>query len=195
MPRPSLPVDWRSRVVAGMRARAIGKCEGPSNRGFLPEYVQRRNGGELGEFYCMDTVGATFLDVVGHASPLLLSGSCEQQRQRAIAKGTRRTRAEFESARGVDPMLAAAWIFLVIGPDDAGKPHAHHTGTVGDINERTGAIVVTGPRGGFLTCEGNAADPTKPASRNGDGIYHGRERGHVDDHTEYEFIAPEAFPL
>lgn len=191
--RPQLPRTWRVQFASGMRARAIGKVEDRDNRGQLPDYVQRRNGGALGDFYCMHTVGATGLDTCGKAWPLLLSGSCEQQRQFAKKRGALRTRVEFDAACAVDPLSVLGWIFLCIGPDEQGNPHAHHTGCVGDVDDATGELVVTGPRGGFFTCEGNAADPTKPASRNGDGIYHGRERAHPDDRTTYEFIDPEAF--
>src|SRR5438477_4984712 len=159
MARPPLPNDWASRVVAGMRARCIGKCEDTANRGQIPDYVQRRAGGGLGEFWCMDLVVATFADTLGHASPMLLSGSCEQQRQRALSKGALRTRAEFDTIRSADPTKVAGWVFLCVGPDDQGKPHAHHTGIVGEIDETTGAFATAGQRGGFLTCEGNAADP------------------------------------
>lgn len=141
----------------------------------------------------MDAVCATGLDEFGKAWPLLLSGSCQQQWERAIAKGARRTRAEFDAARVRDALSVAGWIFLCVDTTVPGG-HAHHTGSVGDIDEATGAIVARGPRGGFLCIEGNAADPKKPASRNGDGWYHGRERAHPDDKTTYEFIDLEAFP-
>lgn len=201
-PRP-LPAAWRDRYVGGMRSRCIGRVEpNGDNRGQLVDYVQTRNGGQLGEYYCMDTVGATGLDMFGKAWPLLLSGSCAQQRVYAKKKGALRTRAEFDALRAKDPLLVAGWILLVI--DAKGTPlpeekaaglqgHAHHTGTVGDVDDESGALVVNGTRGGFLTCEGNAADPKKPSSRNGDGMYHGRERGHRDDATTYEFIDPSAF--
>lgn len=198
MPIITLPMDWRSRVVAGMRARAIGRVEVTANRGQLPDYLQSHAGGSLGEYYCMDTVCVTFADVLGHASPLILSGSCSQQRIRAKARGALIDRAEFERRRTADPISVVALIMLVIdasapadGPELPG--HAHHTGTVGDIYLLTGAIVATGPRGGFLTIEGNASNPKAIASANGDGIYPGRERGHQDDHTKYEFIDPAAF--
>ncbi|HXU04993.1 MAG TPA: hypothetical protein VN903_28730 [Polyangia bacterium] len=194
-----LPVQWAERYVGGMRSRCIGPCEvGPNNLGQLPEYVQRRNGGAKGEYYCMDTVGATGLDLFGKAWPLLISGSCSQQRIYAKKKGALRTRAEFDALRAKDSLLVAGWIFLCIdttAPADSPElpGHAHHTGSVADVDPETGALIVNGPRGGFLTCEGNAADPKKPASRNGDGIYHGRERAHPDDHTTYDFIDPAAF--
>jgi hypothetical protein len=191
--RPPLPSTWRIQFASGMRSRAIGKCEDAENRGQLPDYVQRRNGGALEEYYCMDTVGATGLDTLGKAWPLLVSGSCEQQRQYAQKRGALRTREQFEAARAADPMSVLGWIFLSIGPDEHGNPHAHHTGVCGDVDDATGALVVSGPRGGWLTVEGNASDPKKPASRNGDGIYHGRERGHAGDHGEYEFIDPGAY--
>lgn len=199
-----LPPSWPDRYVGGMRSRAIGRIEpNGDNLGQLPEYVQVRNGGARGEYYCMDAVGATGLDCFGKAWPLLQSGSCSQQRAYAKKKGALRTRAEFEEARKRDPLSVAAWIFLVIDTKAEPRPeeraaglagHAHHTGTVGDVDEETGGLVVNGPRGGFMSIDANAADPKKPASRNGDGWYHGRERGHPDDHTTYEFIDPAAFP-
>ena len=193
MARVALPAGWRERYVGAMRARAIGKIEVTANRGQLVDYVQRRNGGTLGEFWCMDAVGATGVDAFGKSWPLLLSGSCMQQRQWANKKGALRTRAEFDARRTQDPMLVAGWIFLVIDPTKPNdgpelKGHAHHTGSVGDVSEATSAIAVNGPAGGFLTIEGNAADPKNPASRNGDGWYHGRERGAPTDRATYEFI-------
>ena len=56
-----------------------------------------------------------------------------------------------------------------------GYDHAHHTGVVGEIEVETGHIVVNGDDGGFLTCEGNAADPGKPSSRNGELVAKARQ--------------------
>jgi hypothetical protein len=187
-----------------MLARAIGRVEpNGDNLGQLPEYLQLRNGGNKGEFYCMDTVGATGRDTLGKAWPLLLSGSCSQQRAYAKKKGALRSRAEFDAACAADPLSVLSWVMLVVDPAKESAPeekaaglpgHAHHTGVVGELDEATGTLIVNGPRGGFFTIEGNASDPTKGASRNGDGIYHGRERGHPGDKGLYEFIDTGAFP-
>lgn len=184
-----LPSTWRGRVVAHARGMCWGKVETTPNRSQFCDYIQTRNGGEKGEYWCMDFVCVVFHDVLQLASPLLQSGSCEQQRQRAIAKRALRTRSEFDAARAVDPLTVSAWVGLVIGKDDAGRNHAHHTFIVGDLGPDS-SVIVTGPRGGWLTCEGNAADPTGAASSNGDGAYHGRERGHPADPGLYQFIDP-----
>lgn len=200
MARPPLPSGWRDRFVGGMRGRCIGKVEDQgANRGQLCDYVTHRDGGTPPEFWCCHLVAVTAADVLGHASPIILSGSCQQQWDRAIAKGARRTRKEFDTARAADPVSVAGWLFLCIALVDDEKGgkvrHAHHIGSVGDVDDLTGQLKVFGPHGGFLTCEGNAADPKDPASRNGDGAYHGRERGHSADTGDYEFIDLAGFPL
>lgn len=199
MPRPSLPKAWAIRYASALISRAIGKVEDQgANRGQIPDYCAKRNGGEVGQFWCCHYVCSTGRDQFGKAWPLLLSGSCSQQREYAKRKGALRTRAQFDAARAADPDAVLGWLMLVIDPtapaDGSGMPgHAHHIGAVCDVDEATGELVVTGPRGGFLTVEGNAADPKAAASRNGDGAYHGRERGHSADATTYEFIDPSAF--
>lgn len=198
MTRLALPSYWRHAIVSAHRARAIGKIEVSANRGQLVDYVVRADGGNLGDYYCCHAVATTFADILGLASPIVRSGSCSQQRIRAKKFGALRSRTEFDAARLKDPMCVAAWIFLVIdthaSADGEGLPgHAHHTGIVGEV--QNGVIVTRGPRGGFYTVEANAADPLKTASRDGDGWYHGRERGHPGDAALYEFIDPAAFPL
>lgn len=190
MARPPLPADWRVRVVACARGLAIGKCEDRPNRGQVPDYCAHTAGGDVGLFWCMFFVVTVFRRALGLSTPLLQSGSCEQQRQYAIAKGALRTRAAFDEALLRGAMFVLGWVGLVVSIVD-GQPHAHHTFIVGTIAD-DGRIVVTGPHGGFLTTEGNAADPKAGASRNGDGAYTGRERGHAADMARYEFIAPEA---
>lgn len=204
MTRPPLPSTWRVQFVSGMRARAIGKIETAPNRGQLVDYVQKRAGGDLGEFWCADAGSSTAADMLGKSSPIILSGSCAQQRVRAKKLGALRTRAEFDAARTADPLSVLGWIVLVINTSAEPMPiekaaglsgHGHHFGVIGEIDDATGELVVNAAHGGFYTIEGNAADPRKPASRDGDGWYHGRERGHPDDHATYEFVDLEAFPL
>lgn len=69
-------------------------------------------------------------------------------------------------------------LFLVMKSDT----DATHVGIVTDVFKD----------GRFVTREGNAADPAKPSSRNGDGLYEGRVRGGVDDKTRYTFVDWEA---
>jgi hypothetical protein len=190
--RSPLPKDWRVRYVAAVCARCLGPVEDQgANRGQLPDYLAKRNQGTLADFWCCHLCGATGRDQFGKAWPLLLSGSCQQQREWAKKKGALRTRAEFDTAFAADPLSVLGWLFLVV---DVAKDHAHHIGAIGNVDDTTGELVTRGPRGGFLTAEGNAADPRQPASRNGDGAYQGRERGHPGDKTTYEFVDLGAFP-
>jgi hypothetical protein len=188
----ALTLDWRRATVAVASALAVGKCETGENSGTIPEWCQRITGNKPPDYWCMSAISRIFERSQRHRSPLLLTGSCEEQRQRAIKYKALRTRAEFDAARAKDPLSVAGWIGLCIGPDADGDPHAHHTVLVGNLNNNADLMTV-GPRGGFVTIEGNAADPTKPGSRNGDGLYEGRERGHPQDKTEYQFIDPAAY--
>lgn len=61
--------------------------------------------------------------------------------------------------------------FTMSSPSDAS-----HTGFVADV-----------PAVGFKTSEGNAADPRRPQSRDGNGFYTGRVRGLSSDPRKYEF--------
>lgn len=189
MTRPAMAEGWRTRVVVAASTLAVGKAEvDGANDGFLVRWCQRMTGNAPPDFWCMSAVCRAVWSALRKASPLLSTGSCEQQRQHAKKQGALRTRAQFDNARAHDPLSVAGWAFLCVDNN-----HAHHTGIVGIVGD-DGVIVTRGPRGGFLTAEGNSADPTKPASRNGDGFYRGRERGHPDDRTLYEFIDLAGFP-
>ncbi len=187
----TLPTTWRYGVIVAAEAIAVGKCEVGENAGTIPQWCQTLTGNKPPDYWCASSGARSFERALRHRSPVLLSASCEQHRQRALAKGALRTRAEFDAARAADPLSVAGWIGLCIGPDAAGNPHAHHFVIVGNLNTQA-ELVTRGPRGGFLTVEGNAANPANAGSRNGDGQYAGRERGHPDDRTTYAFIDPEA---
>ena len=194
MARLPLLASWRRDFIMCAHATAIGPCEDTANWSVLVKWFLRKVGLTSPAFWCMASVATDAERAFGARSPLLMTGSCEEQRQRAIKLGAHRTREQFEEARAADPMSVAGWVGLCIGPDEAGKPHAHHTWLVGAMDDARD-IIVTGPRGGVLTIEGNAADPKKPSSRNGDGKYEGRERCHADDKGTYEFIDPAGYPL
>lgn len=183
---------WRRDFAMCAHSTAIGVCEDTPNWSVLCKWFLRKVGLTSAAFWCMASVCTDAERAWGNRSPLRMTGSCEEQRQRAIKLGAHRTREQFEAARSADPQSVAAWIGLCIGPDEQGNPHAHHTFSVGAFDADM-TLLVNGPRGGFLTIEGNAADPKRPSSRNGDGKYEGRERGHPDDATAYEFIDPEGF--
>lgn len=193
MPRKPLLPSWPRDVIVAATATAIGKCEDKPNDSVLVRWFLKLVGWLTPAFWCMASVSRDFERACRHRSPLLLTASCEQQRQRAIANGALVTREKFDIQRALDPLSVAGWVGLCIGPDDQGKPHAHHTFIVGVLSDDAD-IVTRGPRNGFLTVEGNAANPKEPGSRNGDGKYEGRERGHPDDHIEYQFIDPAAYP-
>lgn len=190
MPLP-LPPEWRVRVLVAASSLAVGKCETGENSGTIPEYCQRITGNKPPDYWCASAVARLFERGLRRRSPVLLTASCEQQRQRAMKRRALRTRQEFDDARAIDPLRVAGWVFFCIETLPTGELHAHHTGVVGVIDD-DGDPATLGEHGGFLTTEGNAADPTKKGSRNGDGFYAGRERGHPADLTVYQFADPEA---
>lgn len=93
--------------------------------------------------------------------------------------------------------FGAGWQFFSVAElhDAHGTPylHAHHTGWTGHWR-KDGTIRAFLPTGGFTTTEGNAADPEKPPSDNGDGVYGGRVRGLEKTKRLYHFGCPERLP-
>lgn len=196
MPAPSkripLPTMWRYQLVGAASGLAIGPCEDKgANAGQIPQYCQTITGNKPPDYWCCSFCVRAGDRGLKKASPFLRTASCDQMRAFAKKRGALKTRAEFDALRKAAPIAVAGWLCLLVKTLADGSLDAHHIAIVGMIDDDTGELVVNGPGGGFFTIEGNAANPRKPASRNGDGAYDGRERGTAGDKTTYEFVATE----
>ncbi len=203
-------LSWSVALIRHVCALTYIREYAGANRGEGVEEMQRSTGNEPPAYWCMSFVYRAIRKMLGKI--LLRTASCSEQRVYAKKAGALRTREQFdERVREMGPLSVLGWVFLAIdrkAPDDGpGMPgHAHHTGFVGAVKDDD-SIVTTPPTGdGFITAEGNAADPEKPASRDGNGAWKGRLRGnrkpttytfnkareYATDGTTYEFIDPEA---
>lgn len=130
--------------------------DGP-NKGTCEKY-QKATGGVPGDSWCMDFQEWALIQVLSRC-PLRLSGSCEEVREDAIAKGW------------ITDTPSTGCLFLLIDPV---KNHAHHTGLItGDPDDT-----------GYPTLEGNT---NNTGSSNGDSVcvHH---RGSGSDTNTYEYI-------
>jgi hypothetical protein len=162
-----------------------------ANAGEGVEWCQRATGNRPPDYWCMSFVSRIGVETFGPRWPLLMTGSCEEQRAFLARKGALRTRAEFDAALAADPGSVLAWVGLLVDMS-SGHPHAHHTFFVGaklEIGTPREVIAVRPAGGGrgFYCTEGNAADPKKPGSRDGNGAYTGRVRGSATDSGLYVF--------
>lgn len=189
-----------------------------ANRGEGVEAMQSATGNHPPDYWCMSFVYRCVRKMLGKV--LLRSASCSEQRAYAKKNGALRTRAEFDDVvRTKGPDAVRGWVFLVIDTTAEPRPeekalglkgHAHHTGLCGAARDTDDAIIVVPKTAdGFVTTEGNAADPEKLASRDGNGAYKGRLRGNVHattftfentardykpDLATYEFVDLEVLP-
>jgi hypothetical protein len=138
--------------------------------------------------------------LITHAEAMIRYGQLVELHQKA-AGGDIGAQQTLQSCRDAGEAGAfdiahfgAGWQFFSVAElkDKASTPylHAHHTGFVGHYR-MDGVIRAFLASGGFITTEGNAADPTKPPSDNGDGVYSGRERGTESTKRLYHFGCPE----
>lgn len=150
---------------------------------------QKVTGNEPPASWCCSACAKIAVDVYQDAWPLVRSGACEDVRRDYEKHHALVTIADMRASIAkaqlfgypVRSELGAGWQFFTVATlkDAAGAPllHAHHTGWVG-LLAKNGQI--TGfLDDGFVTTEGNAADPTKPPSDDGNGLYSGRVRGNV----------------
>jgi hypothetical protein len=202
-------LSWR---VALVRLAAsydfVREYAGP-NAGEGVNAQQASTGNTAPDYWCMSFVYRCVRRMLG--AVLLRTASCAEQRAYAKRKGALRTMDEFRRrVADAGPDAVLGWVFLLIDPKGAPLEveraaglagHGHHVGLVGHVqsdDEILGALA-----DGFLTTEGNAADPRKPSSRDGSGVYGGRLRGNRSAHayggrewqpdgSTYEFIDLEA---
>lgn len=196
----SATLTWREALIRHVSALTFIREYSGANRGEGVEEMQRSTGNAPPAYWCMSFVYRAVRKMLGKL--LLRSASCDEQRDYARKRGALRTRAQFDETirtKGVEAVLG--WIFLCVKLSVPGGD-AHHTGFVGWVqpdDTLIGAFADTS----FVSTEGNAADPEKPASRDGNGAYGGRLRGNRQpktfrgraygvDPTNYEFIDPEA---
>lgn len=205
-----LSYSWREALIRFASGLTFIREYAGANAGEGVRAVQGSTGNRPPDYWCMSFVYYCVRRMLGKL--LLRSASCSEQRAYAKRKGALRTRADFDEAihaNGPDAVLG--WIFLVIDtravPRQEEKAvglsgHAHHTGLVGWV-QPDDAIVGAFADCSFVSTEGNAADPQKPSSRDGNGAYGGRLRGNREvktfrgreykvDATTYEFIDCEA---
>lgn len=139
--------------------------------------------------WCCSAVVKVVTDIWGDHWPLVRSGACEDVRRDYEKRGALLTIDQVRKGIAAAELfgyplrseLGAGWQFFTVatlaGAGGAPVLHAHHTGLVGTIAKN---CQVTGfLEDGFVTTEGNAADPTKPPSDDGNGLYTGRVRGNV----------------
>lgn len=185
---------WQHVVVRQAVALTfIREYAGP-NKGEGVQWCQKATGNAPPDYWCLSFVVRVYLEVFGFRCPLIRTASCEEMRLFAEKKSALHTRKEFNVLAASDPGAVLGWIVLLVATVD-GKPHAHHAMIVGSVLDRykpTERIVGANADGSFYTTEGNAADPEKPSSRDGNGAYTGRVRGKSSDASTYVFIDPEA---
>lgn len=189
-------LTWREALIRHVSALTfIREYAGP-NKGEGVEEMQASTGNKAPDYWCMSFVYRGVRKMLGKV--LLRSASCDEQRTFANKKGALRTHAEFKKIiQEKGPEAVLGWVFLCTKLVN-GIPDAHHTGFVGWV-QADDTLIGAFPDGSFISTEGNAADPLKPASRDGNGAYGGRLRGNKTkktfngreyniDNTTYEFI-------
>jgi hypothetical protein len=184
-------ITWREALIRQACAYRFIREYAGANAGEGVEWCQHATGNRPPDYWCMSFVSRVGVETFGRAWPLLMTGSCEEQRAYLARKGALRTRAEFDFALARDPASVLGWVGLLVDMS-TGKPHAHHTFFVGaklHIGTADEALAVRRADGGrgFYCTEGNAADPKDPSSRNGNGAYTGRIRGSKSDAGLYVF--------
>lgn len=138
--------------------REIGKNDGPGVR-----MCQAVTGNKPPDAWCASFVSTVLYVHTKGKPPFTLSASCDVLLQACVAKG-------LERDRPVTPGL----FFVMQSPTDA-----VHVGFVEEVN-RTARV--------FSTIEGNAADPTKPPTREGWGVF---SRARPEKPGVYRFVSLE----
>jgi len=120
------------------------------NDGPVVRAFQAINRGKPPDPWCADFVSFVLYVATRGKPPFALSGGCDELLAAARKAGRERDRP-----------VAPGLFFVMKTPTDA-----HHTG-----------FIVSTENGEFSTIEGNASDPTKPATNEGWGVF-GRARVH-----------------
>lgn len=176
---------------------------------------QRVTGNEPPASWCCSFHAKNVTDLWKDNWPLVRSGACEAVRLDYARHKALWTIDQVRTAIAAGDLLGyptraevgAGWQFFTVATlrDVKGAPvlHAHHTGLVGMLGRDSAITAFLAD--GFVTTEGNAADPRKPPSDNGDGAYAGRVRGNLHavtfggklwpaDQKVYHFGRPELLP-
>lgn len=138
--------------------REIGKNNGPGVR-----MVQAVTGNKPPDPWCASFVSMVLYTHTKGKPPFTLSGGCDELLRAGVSKGLERSRP-----------VAPGLFFVMESPTDA-----VHVGFVEDVNLTSGV---------FSTVEGNASDPTKPATREGWGVF---SRARAEKPGRYRFISLE----
>lgn len=140
----------------------VREIDGP-NDGEAVRAFQRVTGNRPPAFWCASYVVHVLREMLGAAigdTGLPVSADCDAIRRALVKRG-----AMYTAPRAGD------LFFTMRTPTDA-----THVGFVQHVNDA-----------GFVTIEGNAADPRRPQSRDGNGVYVGRIRGLPSDPRTYVF--------
>ncbi len=179
---------WYRALLAHVNGLTyIREPAGHPNDGEGVRACQKVTGNEPPASWCCSACAKVCVDLWQDAWPLVRSGACEDVRQAYAKRQALWTIDQVRAAITAGELLGypvrsefgAGWQFFAVATlkDAAGALllHAHHTGFVGQLqkNGQVAGFIADG----FVTTEGNAADPTKPPSDNGDGLYAGRVRG------------------
>lgn len=145
------------RYIAILRGELGNHEEDGPNRGSCEKY-QQATGGKPGDPWCMDLICWALIQLLGHC-PIMLTGSCEEQHQWAIAH------------QYLTDTPRKGCIGLVIDP---ATDHAHHAYS----------IVADPDMTGFDTIEGNS---NTNGSREGTSTC-AHHRGGAEDTQTYAYI-------
>lgn len=178
----SLP--WWQALVRHARGLTFIREYAGANTGEGVQACQKTTGNAPPDSWCCSFTNKCGADMFEDAWPLPHSGRCEDVRQAALKRGAL-----------VDSVAEACKIDscrqgFTVATLDGGVKHAHHTFFVWQWLE---------PGKGFVTVEGNAADPKGAQSSDGNGAYWGRVRGNTvpvtfngltfkPDPREYHFV-------
>lgn len=183
-------ITWRAALIRQAASYRFIREYAGANAGEGVAWCQAATGNRPPDYWCMSFVCRVGFETFGARWPLLMTGSCEEQRAFLARKGALRSRAEFDAAMAHDPHDVLGWLGLLVDLS-TGRPHAHHAFLVGarlNIGKPDEMLATQPPAGpGFYVTEGNAADPHGAASSNGNGAYTGRVRGHAEDSGLYVF--------
>ena len=165
----------------------LGIVEQHYNDGPPVEAIQRSTGSVVGKDpYCCSTVSYVGRHSLGRRWPLPNTASCDVllgfARKEGILHIPERTWIAWGRSPADEQLIAApkvGMLFLIMR-----KPYdATHVGAIDSV----GSDVVS-----FKTLEGNAANPARPSSVDGQGFYRGRERATPTDKLLYAFVDWEA---
>jgi hypothetical protein len=183
-----LSFPWYYALLAHARGLTfIREPAGQPNAGEGVIACQKVTGNEPPASWCCSYAAKNQTDLWRRTWPLVLSGACEDVRRDYEKHGALWTIDQVRAAIAAGDLLGypersefgAGWQFFTVATiklaDGTKALHAHHTGLVGVLNDD--ATITGWLEDGFVTTEGNAANPKLPPSDNGDGAYAGRVRG------------------